>query len=487
MTLHVVGRIHGHDGADALRVENGVITEIGPAPNTEGPRVDHAGGIVLPGLRDGHIHPIALAAANNQVDLSDVTSIEEVLERIRDRAAVSTGPVVAVALDDERLPERRMPTAHELDSAVADRPVLVYRHCSHRATANNAALRAGGVGRESSDPVGGRIGRNLDGSLNGTLEETAIALVSTHLSADSNEPTPPAVRDVLHRLRRRGIVSVDAMVSFGASMWCAGPDELGTILALGDDPVIDISVFVICDSVAELRDAATRLDSAGPHLRFAGWKGFADGSLGARTAALRAPYADDPATSGLMVGSNLVELSEAAVELGGVAAIHAIGDRAVQTGLEIADSLGPQTVRIEHASVIDPDQVAHMAAARVLASIQPSFATSDGAWIERRLGSQRAAWAYPFATMQRAGVTMRGGSDAPIESADPFVGIQDACLRGAEALGRDLAIDLYAATPLEVGAAATFLICDSDPREVPVDEISRVAVRQVWIEGERVK
>lgn len=487
MTVHVVGRIHGHDGADALRVEKGVITEIGLASNTDGPRVDHAGGVILPGLRDGHIHPIALAAADDQVDLSDVTSIEEALDRIRERAARSAGPVVAVALDDERLSERRMPTALELDSAVGDRPVLVYRHCSHKATANSAALKAGGLGRESSNPAGGRIGRTLDGSLNGVLEESAIALVSTQLSAGSTGPTPEAVRDVLHRLRRRGIVSVDAMVSFGASMWCAGTDELSTILALGGDPVVEISVFVICDSVQDLRDAARRLDSAGPRISFAGWKGFADGSLGARTAALRSPYADDPATRGLMVGSNLAELSEAAVELGGVAAIHAIGDRAVQTGLEIADALGPNTVRIEHASVIDPDQVAHMAAAQVLASIQPSFATSDRVWIERRLGSQRAAWTYPFASMQRAGVTMRGGSDAPIESADPFVGIQDACLPRAEALDREKAIDLYAAVPLQVGAPATFLICDSDPLEVPVDEISRIEVRQVWIEGVRVR
>ncbi|MEX2654787.1 MAG: amidohydrolase [Acidimicrobiia bacterium] len=487
MTVHVVGRIHGHDGADALRVEKGAVAEIGLASNMTGRRVDHAGGIVLPGLRDGHIHPIGLAAADNQVDLSDVTTIEQALERIRERAAQSTGPVVAVAFDDERLAEHRMPTALELDSAVDDRPVLVYRHCSHRAAANSAALRTAGLGRESPNPTGGRIGRNLDGSLNGALEETAIALVSTPLSAESTGPTPAALRNVLHRLAGRGVVSVDAMVSFGASMWCAGPDELGTILAVADDPIIDISVFVICDSVAELRDAARRLDSAGPGVRFAGWKGFADGSLGARTAALRAPYADDPATSGLMVGSNLAEMSEAAVDLGGVAAIHAIGDRAVQAGLDIAASLGPNTVRIEHASVIDPDQVAHMATAQVLASVQPSFATSDGEWIERRLGSQRAAWAYPFASMQRAGVTMRGGSDAPIESSDPFVGIQDACLPRAEALDRESAIDLYVAAPLEVGVPATFLICDADPLRVPVDEISQITVRQMWIAGERVK
>lgn len=489
MTVHRAARIHGHRGGTALRVEGGRIVEIGAAAGMhDSDVVDHGNGVILPGLRDSHIHPLGLAAAAGQLDLSDATTIPEVLERIRARAGTMPAdrPLIATGVDDERLSEGRLPAVAELDTAAADRPVLVYRHCSHVASANSLALAAGEIDRATDDPVGGRIRRTLDGSPSGILEEAAITPVATALASSVSPPDAAALRTVLHGLQRRGVVAIDAMASMGSSMWCTGGDELATIASLADDSPVAMTVFVICDTSEELQQAAHLLGSSGPMIRFGGWKGFADGSLGARTAALHAPYADDPDTKGLLVGTRIREMAHAALALGGVAAVHAIGDAAVEQVLTIAESLGPGSVRIEHASIVDPNQIDRIAAAGVIASIQPSFVRSDAAWIGRRLGPHRQAWAYPFASMLSAGVTLRGGSDAPVESPDPFVGIRDACLPGPEALSPSQAVDIYSATALATGAPGTFVVCGDDPATVPVEEIPTIEVREMWVEGVEV-
>ena len=447
--------------------------------------VDHGRGVILPGLRDGHIHPLGLAAAANQVDLAEAATIPEILERLRARAATASADhaIIAIGADDERLSEGRLPTATDLDSVVKDRPVLVYRHCSHVASANSLALDAGGIDRTTQNPAGGRIRRMPNGFPSGILEEAAITPVATALGSLVSPPDADALRVVLRRLRRRGVVAIDAMASAGTSMWCIGGDELSTIASLGADSPVATTVFVICDTPEELQHAARVLDASGPMVSFGGWKGFADGSLGARTAALRAPYADAPETRGMLMGTPIREMAEAAFALGGVAAVHAIGDAAVEQALVVAESVDRGAVRIEHASVADPDQIGRMAAAGVTASIQPSFVPSDSAWIGRRLGPHRKSWAHPFASMMAAGVTLRGGSDAPVESPDPFVGIRDACLPGPESLSARQAVDIYSANSLATAAPATFVVCEDDPLRVPVERISAIGVRALWVEG----
>ncbi|MEX2423488.1 MAG: amidohydrolase [Acidimicrobiia bacterium] len=489
MTVHRGARIHGHPGANALRVSAGRIVEIGAAAGMGDTDVrDHGTGVILPGLRDGHIHPLGLAAAAGQVDLTDAATIAEVVERIRAHAATASPdrPIIATGVDDERLSEGRLPSAADLDSAASDRPVLVYRHCSHVASANSLALAAGGIVNTSSDPTGGRIRRKPNGSANGILEEAAITPVATALGSALLSPDADALRTVLRGVQRRGVVAIDAMASVGSSMWCGGGDELATIASVGDDSPVTITVFVICDTPEELQQAAHRLGTSGPMVKFGGWKGFADGSLGARTAALRAPYTDDPGTNGMLMDIQIREMARAATALGGVAAVHAIGDAAVEQVLTIAESLDPGSVRIEHASVADPDQIGRMAAAGVTASIQPSFVPADSGWIGRRLGPHRQTWAYPFASMWAAGVALRGGSDAPVESPDPFAGIRDACGPGPEALSPSQAVDIYTATALQPGAPATFIVCSDDPLHVPVEEISEIEVHELWIQGVEV-
>jgi predicted amidohydrolase YtcJ len=486
MTAVAAGRIHGWSGQGRLIVEGGVIAavEVADTPTTSRPNKT-----ILPGLRDAHIHPIGLAAWGHMVDLSRARSLQEVGDVLATRAMQlgDDGPVVAIGLDEERLDEGRMPTRWDLDFMMPDRPVLVYRHCSHVGVASSVALRMAGVDGATPDPMGGRFQRNERGEPTGILEEAALTVVSAPLEGRTAGPDVETVLAILHGLRRRGIVAIDAMVSAGPSMWCAGGDELSLVAALGHRSPVAVDVYVITDTPQGLQDAARFLDQAGPMVRFAGWKGFTDGSLGGRTAALRRPYADDPTTSGLdrYVAAHFETMTAAALERGGTAAIHAIGDLAVERALTVAERLGPGTVRIEHASITDQEQIGRMAAAGVVASVQPSFVPSDAPWLGRRLGTERALWAYPFRSMLDAGVVLRGGSDAPIESPDPFVGIRDAVAPRPQAVTFEEAVGMYASSTLAVGQPATFVVVEGEPGRASVDAISETSVAEVWIDGER--
>jgi len=489
MTIVVVDEIVGHPGRDALVVEGPTVREIGRSERlvTSGVEVERIAGIAIPGLRDAHTHPLGLAAARSRLDVSDALTIAGVGSALGRRLEdLDAAALVATGLDDERIEERRMPTRQELDSFTGDRPVLVYRHCSHIAAANSAALSLAGVGPRTPDPPGGRFARTPGGDPDGVLEETAVGPVAAALAPLLPTIDTSALLSAMTLLAGRGLVGIHAMAATGGSPWCSGADEVEALIALGDESPLDVDVFVITDDVAELAEAAERIRNGSRRLRFAGWKGFADGSLGGHTALMRTPY-HDRAGRGIRRGraEDLSAMAGAAVDLGGVAAIHAIGDEGVETALTIGEQLGSGSVRIEHASIADPAQVERMARAGVTASVQPSFATSDRPWLEDRLGPERIAWAYAFRTMLGSGVHVIGGSDAPIEPADPFVGIADAMRPRPESLGWQDALDLYAADEIRTGGDATFVVIDRHPARVRPDAVAETRVVARWHRGIR--
>ncbi|NIS30364.1 MAG: amidohydrolase family protein, partial [Actinobacteria bacterium] len=234
----------------------------------------------------------------------------------------------------------------------------------------------------------------------------------------------------LDDLGARGLGEIHAMISPDSSMWCGPRDEMAMLSRIGLP--MRVRVFAITD----LPDTLDRMkEAAGGDLRFGGWKGFADGALGARTAALSEPYADGPGagTPRWGVGSHRA-CAERALELGGSVAIHAIGDAAVDRVLDLFEALrsagaDPSSLRIEHASVIRPDAIVRMAELGVTASVQPAFVRSDGPWLPDRLGPRRLAWAHPFRSMSEAGIPLLGGSDAPVEVPDPWQAMADARTR----------------------------------------------------------
>lgn len=382
---------------------------------------------------DHHFHPFGYAALIHGVELFDASSFDEVLRRLVARGDQVEGPVVAERLNEENLAEMTLPTAADLDQTFPDRPVLVYRYCGHVAVANTATLMLAGVDASTPDPQGGAFDRNPDGTPNGILRETAVDLVSSALSPHIPPLTDGEVIDALATLRDLGIGSVTSIVSAGQPIWAAVEDEIDALVRIAPDLPVDMDVLVITRDAEALADAKRRLEHADGPIRFHGWKDFSDGSFGGHTAAMYEAYADRPDTTGTvrLDHNKALEMGLASYQMGGVVAIHAIGDLANDLVLDVMEELAaqgvdPGSLRIEHASIMTDAAIARMGQMGVTASVQPTFMTSEDTWLLKRLGPERFERAYPFRSLLEAGVPLIAGSDSPVELPDPRTGIEAA-------------------------------------------------------------
>lgn len=507
--LYVADAVRSAAGVlgNALLVEGGRVAAIGDADDLRGPRVAEerfAGGTVIPGLRDAHFHPVPYAAAISGMSVRDVVSIAELKDRLRASAARSSGPLIAMRLDDESLGEQRLPSRDDLDDAVDDRPVVVHRYCGHIAVVNSSALAVAGIDVGTPNPEGGVIDRDGAGRPTGVLRETAVELVSTRLSG-SQPITRQQLLDALTGLAGLGLTSLGAMVRPGDGPWASLGNEVDLLADAGRKLPIKIHAYVIADNPESLAQAKDTLDEAGARIRWAGVKRFSDGSLGGHTAAMLDAYTDDPDATGTdRLGPTDRRMARAAIELGGSVAIHAIGDRACKETLDvfedlIADGVEPSRLRLEHASVLTGDDIERTARLGVVASVQPSFLGSEVDWLERRVGVSRLARTYPFASLERAGAHLAGGSDCPVEPPHPLFGLALARDRAGivpeEGLSPSSALRLFTdggahalgePPPLAVGSPADFVILDRDPVAATPDEVRSAEVLETVVDGEAI-
>ena len=468
---------------------------------------EYPGAYLVPGMRDAHIHPVPYASSLHGTSLDAATNIEMLQDIIRHgSASLSPGaPFIALRLDDEAMIERRLPTRTELDAAAPDRPVLIHRYCGHVAVANTAALALAGIDRSTPDPRDGSIDRDSEGAPTGVLRETAIDLVSTRLDASASV-TDELLLDTLTGLAAMGITSIGAILGLGDGPWASLGDEVTRMVSVAARLPISVHAFVIAHTPDALVDAARRLDVGSDRLRWLGYKGFADGSLGGHTAAMHAPFADRPDELGTMrLDASDRDLAALSLEMGGMVAIHAIGDRANSAVIDlyadlVDDGADPRKLRIEHASVLDRSDINRMARLGVVACVQPAFLGSEFEWIADRVGADRIVSTYPFASMDFAGVRMCGGSDSPVESPDPWVGMALARDRAGvmpgEGLLPDRALSLFTdgaaaalgeQLPLSPGSPADLVIVDRDPVASDPDQLRETIVYETWVRGERVE
>ncbi|MEX2252215.1 MAG: amidohydrolase [Acidimicrobiia bacterium] len=404
---------------------------------------------------DHHFHPLGYAQMVTGLELMDSANLEEVKTRVAARAEVTTGAVIGQRLNDEGLAELRLPTRLDLDEAIPDRPVVLYRYCGHIAVANTAALSLAGIDADTPDPPGGSFDRDRTGFPTGVLRETALLVIGNAIAPLAEAPTDVDVLDALRGLLDYGLGSVTGMVSTTDPIWCGVGDELETLCRLAPDLPVDIDVYVITETPSDLVSAAKRITEADGRLRFSGWKGFADGSFGGHTAAMYEPFADRPDTTGTLrlYPGQAFAMANASLEVGGGVAVHAIGDRANDVALDLFESLiedgaDPSMLRVEHASLLTEPGIERMARLGVTASVQPAFLASEASWLHKRLGEERMQRVYPFHTLQEAGVPLLGGSDSPVELPDPQVGIRAAVNRHgfnpSQALSMEQASALFA-------------------------------------------
>jgi len=473
--------------ATGLLIDGGHVIEVGDARSLRSEdtlEVHYPAAVVIPGLRDAHLHPLGLASPG--LDLGDIADITE----LRALIAQTEGTIIGSGLDEHTLSDGRLPTRHDLDDI--DRPVLLYRVCGHIAIANTAALEAAGLDPATPDPVGGAIDRDHGGAPTGILRETAISLVASRLETAPVEPG--RLLAVLQHLSTLGITSIGAVVT---SSWSERTQPL--IDLAGDLP---LRVHAIVEALDQPTIRA--LDHS--LLMFGGVKAFADGSFGGRTAALREPYNDDPTTTGVLRlnRTDVISRARIALDAGGMVAVHAIGDLAIDEVLDcfetlIVDGAPPRRLRVEHASITDDEQLGRMADLGVTTCVQPAFLPSDAPWLSRRLGPVRAAHSYRFAAMHRAGIPTCGGSDAPVESPDPFAGMAAARDREGfhpeESLSAEQAFALFTTSaseslgepvPLSPGAPADFAVVDRDPVLASPDSLRRTRVVATWVAGNEI-
>jgi hypothetical protein len=404
---------------------------------------------------DHHFHPLGYASLVNGLELMDATDLAEVWRRVVARSEQVSGPIIGQRLNDEGVAEKRLPTRVEIDDELSDRPVLLYRYCGHIAVANSRALDLAGVDARTSDPIGGSIDRDATGTPTGVLRETGISLVSRALAQHVPPPSDAEILRALNHLPGMGLGSVTGIVSIGEPLWCGVPSELETLCRLAPGLPIDIDVLVIASNPAELADAAEQIRRSEGRMRFLGWKEFSDGSFGGHTAAMHQPFTDRPDTRGTdrLDPEHAKTMARAAMMLGGSVAIHAIGDRANDSVLTLFEDLiemgaEPARLRVEHASLLTESAIERMARLGVTASVQPAFLASEESWLVKRLGEDRMNRVYPFRSLLEAGVTVLGGSDAPVELPDPAVGITAAAERfginPTESISEDQAKALFA-------------------------------------------
>ncbi len=398
--------------------------------------IDLKGRTALPGFNDSHSHIISVGSALEKVDLSGVESFEEFARRVKERVAVSKPGewIEGRGWDQSLLPGQAWPTRQLIDSISPENPVVLSRTDSHSRLVNSVVLKMSGITKETHDPEGGQILRDPStGEPTGVLKENAMGLMRGPDSpADGGrEAGRRHLRLALEAARRFGVTS---LTHFN------GEDELfEEALAEGELTCrINLGQALTADpeKLAEYRILREkRRDNLS--LRFGPLKAFIDGTLGSSTAAMIEPFSDDSASCGTVVTpvEEMERMILAADHDSFQVAIHAIGDRGSRIVLDAvekaqaANGTRDARHRVEHASVLSPQDIPRFAALGVIASGQPSFCSSDMHFATGRLGPERCRFTYAWRSLLEANALMSFGTDSPIESLDPLQGLFAAVTR----------------------------------------------------------
>ena len=478
-------------------------------------KLDGKGQFLIPGMIDSHGHVMGLGFGALTLDLTDTRSLAEALAKIAAYAQAHPDRpwILGRGWNQELWPEKRFPTAAELDAVVGDRPVWLTRVDGHAGWANSKALAAAGVTATTRDPAGGKIERlAVGGKPAGVLVDTATELVDSKVPAPRPEDRDLALAKAQDLLLAKGVTAIADM---GTSI-----EDWQAYRRAGDTGTLRIRIM----AYAAGTDAMSLIGGPGPtpwlyedRLRLNGVKLYLDGALGSRGASLKAPYTDAPGTKGLRItGDTQLKnlMSRAALDKFQVAA-HAIGDEANMALLSAIEEMsatygGDRRWRIEHAQVVDPADIARFGKHGIIASMQPVHQTSDREMAEKRLGPARLAGAYAWKSIEATGAKIVFGSDVPVEAADPFAGWAAAISRTGpdgqplggwqpqERVSREEAFAAYTASGayagfaegrfgrLVAGERADFVLIDRDPFLASPAELRETKVNEVWVGGRKV-
>jgi hypothetical protein len=389
---------------------------------------------VFPGFNDAHTHLGGAGQTKINVDLTGSKSLADMLSRIAvyAKAAPAGHWLTGGGWDHTLWPGKTLPTRQDLDKVTAGHPAFLQRIDGHIAIANSAALAAAGITGKTVPPQGGAIDMDAHGQPTGILRESAKSLIADLIPpptlAERRRGDELAIADAL----AHGVTSVQDFSDWQDFLIFEDLEKQGSLK-------LRITEWLpFKDPLPALLKMRAHHDPNDPMLHTGFLKGFMDGSLGSRTAAMKAPYSDDPGNTGLpqytqaQLNHMAVERAKAGFQLG----FHAIGDKANAMALDAYSQPGVSRTarnRIEHAQVVDPADIPRFKQLGVIASMQPSHVLTDMNWAEARLGPKRAAYSYAWKAFLDAGVPLAFGTDYPVEPITPFRGLYAAVTRMNEA------------------------------------------------------
>lgn len=497
-----------------------------PEPIAENPQtasvIDLGGATVLPGLIDAHGHIAGLGAFElGVIDLSSATSEENMVAMVAARARITPEGqwIIGGRWDHESWPERQLPTRAMLSEAVPNNPVYLTRVDGHAGLANAAAMKLAGVHANTQSPPGGEIIRDFTGTPTGVFVDNAESLITRAINA----PTPGTEDLILAAQKKLLSLGITSVHDMGISL-----ADAEVYKKLDREGKLKLRVYGVLSHAAAREYLPEGEQYKGDRFTLRAIKLYADGAMGSRGAWLKEPYQDNPANDdgtprvGLAVTpmTEIERIARLAHEHGWQVCTHAIGDRAntevlesyarvMTTGVDPIDAPPPRH-RIEHAQLLDLDDLHLFVDHGIIASMQPRHCATDQRWVVDRVGPERANGAYPWASLLRHGVRIAAGSDFPVEPPNPMLGFHAAVTRQqpdgsppggwypAERMTREEALrafTLHAAYAefaedtrgsITPGKRADFVVLDTDIMTCDTADILKARVLMTVIDGEIV-
>lgn len=507
-----------HPWADALAVAGDRIVAVGHSAEVKKMAgastrmIDAHGMMVVPGFIDSHVHFIDGGLGLASVQLRDAATPAEFIQRIKAYAAtLPKGAWITQGNWDHERWGGELPRKDWIDSVTPDNPVWINRLDGHMSLANSAALRAANVTRETPGVAGGTIVHDASGEPTGVLKDNATGLVDRVVPPPSAEQLDRAMDAAMRYVASKGVTSVQNMGTWGELEAFERAHKAGKLRTR-------IYASVPLATWERLRDTIDARGRGDAWLHIGGLKGFVDGSLGSHTAAMLEPFTDAPNDTGLFVTTpaDLYAWTSGADKAGLQVIVHAIGDRANRTQLDIferverADGPRDRRFRIEHAQHLAPADIPRFAKLHVIASMQPYHAIDDGRWADKVIGIERAKGTYAFHSLLASGARLAFGSDWFVAPPAPLEGIYAAATRRTlddknpggwhpeQKIGVDEALRAYTTGAafaefeekqkgmLARGMLADFVIIDRDITRVPAETIRDARVMLTVVGGQEV-
>ena len=472
------------------------------------------GATVIPGFIDAHGHLLGLGQSLSNANLMGTESKQEIIEVLK--ASAKSLPDGAWLLgrgwDQNDWPEKALPTAADLNAAFPDRPVWLERVDGHANWANDKAMRFANRDLNGDwQPEGGEIIRDKDGKATGVFIDNAAQLIQSHVPVADRATLSAQLKLAMDKTAQVGLT---AMHDAGTSL------QVWQLLeAMQQNKQLKVRVYVMAAGANEmlsyLCDKGVVIDPTAM-LSARAIKLYSDGALGSRGAALLADYSDAPGNKGLLIESeqSLTQHATRAAKCGLQVNIHAIGDRGNQVTLNVLEAASkldnPGRHRIEHSQIVDQGDFTRFKQLGLIASVQPTHATSDMYWAEDRVGAERIKGAYAWQRFLELGIPLALGSDFPVERPEPLEGFYAAVARQdakgwpdtgwypEQALSRQEALygftlgAAYAAFQetqlgsISVGKQADFVVLSQDIMQVPVNKLLDTEVTATYLNGQAI-